>query len=162
MRFHTTIPIMINTNQTIERVLALLLLFVGVATSGCALRERIPSLLPNAVGHACHQASNTCGCDCAGVPCYGYHPTQWSHWPEWCESQAIPQTPTAMPEAVFPGEAVVAPADRQQEVAAPSGEPPITIAPLEDGPRFDGPPDEDEYTIPLPSNDLPNGPPSAR
>ncbi len=151
MNSHSTMPIMINKNQMMNRVLSLLLSFALAATSGCAVCEGIPSLLPNAFGHAGYQAADTCRCDCAadGVPCYGYHPTQWSHWPEWCECPSIYGAPVATPETVFPEEmpeATVTPEGQRPDAIAPPAEPPDTLPPQAEPPERLPPPDRQAAT----------------
>ena len=145
MDFRTTMPIMINKSQSMNRILILLLSLALIIASGCAQFEKIPC--PGDLRRAGHQqASDVCGCACAaaGVPCYGYHPTQWSQWPEWCECPSSDGTPTASQEPAMPLEELettIAPDGQWPEVVVPPAEQPDTLPPPNSQP--DGAPAED-------------------
>ena len=119
----------------VAQIMSLALSCCLVITGGCTLLSTLPlvNFEPGAAknGPELHATDCDC-CDCA-APCYGYYPTQWSRWPQWCEyppavgptfdppDSTIPHeaAPEALPNpSATPEAPVVPPSENLEEVRA--------------------------------------------
>lgn len=124
MRSRTTI---------VARMLSFALPCCLMIAGGCTLLGTLPRANFDAAHAKTGLVSHATDCDCCDcvAPCYGYYPTQWSRWPQWCEyppmyGPTLVPPDSEMPIEIVP-EALPNPSPASDTPVAPPSENPAEV-----------------------------------